>query len=71
MVRKTFTRRSLLQDVWGMNIIISWDMFPYDVKINENAARTLEYAYNDWCIWQIAKQLGRPKRNWIYMPVVR
>ena len=33
---------------------------PYDVKINENAARTLEYAYNDWCIWQIAKQLGRP-----------
>ena len=36
---------------------------PYDVKINENAARTLEYAYNDWCIWQIAKQLGRPKKE--------
>jgi putative alpha-1,2-mannosidase len=22
---------------------------PYDVKINENAARTLEYAYDDFC----------------------
>ncbi|WP_293674340.1 GH92 family glycosyl hydrolase [uncultured Parabacteroides sp.] len=36
---------------------------PYDVKINENAARTLEYAYNDWCIYQIAKDLGRPKKE--------
>lgn len=36
---------------------------PYDVKINENAARTLEYAYNDWCIYQIAKQLGRPQKE--------
>jgi len=25
---------------------------PYDVKINENVARTLEYAYDDWCIAQ-------------------
>ena len=23
---------------------------PYDVKINESVARTLEYAYNDWSI---------------------
>ena len=36
---------------------------PYDVNINENAARTLEYAYNDWCIYQIAKALGRPKNE--------
>ncbi|WP_278625544.1 GH92 family glycosyl hydrolase [Parabacteroides gordonii] len=36
---------------------------PYDVKIHENAARTLEYAYNDWCIYQIAKELGRPKKE--------
>ncbi|WP_459189693.1 GH92 family glycosyl hydrolase [Parabacteroides sp. APC149_11_2_Y6] len=36
---------------------------PYDVKINENAARTLEYAYDDWCIWKIAKELGRPKKE--------
>ena len=36
---------------------------PYDVKINENAARTLEYAYDDWCIYQIAKDLERPKKE--------
>ncbi len=36
---------------------------PYDVKINENAARTLEYAYDDWCIYQLAKDLKRPKKE--------
>ena len=34
---------------------------PYDVKINENAARTLEYAYDDFAIWQLAKALKRPQ----------
>lgn len=33
---------------------------PYNVGINESAARTLEYAYDDWCIYQLAKKLGRP-----------
>ena len=36
---------------------------PYDVSINENAARTLEYAYDDWCIYQMAKALDRPKKE--------
>ncbi|MFB6455440.1 GH92 family glycosyl hydrolase [Chitinophaga sp. Hz27] len=34
---------------------------PYDVKINENTARTLEYAYDDFTILQLAKALNRPK----------
>jgi predicted alpha-1,2-mannosidase len=34
---------------------------PYDVGINENAARTLEYAYDDFTIYQLAKALNRPK----------
>ncbi|KAA8477203.1 putative alpha-1,2-mannosidase [Arcticibacter tournemirensis] len=34
---------------------------PYDVNINENAARTLEYAYDDFAIYQLGKALGRPK----------
>lgn len=34
---------------------------PYDVNINENAARTLEYAYNDWCIYRMARSLNRPQ----------
>lgn len=36
---------------------------PYDVKINESAARTLEYAYDDWCIYQFGKALGRPAKE--------
>jgi predicted alpha-1,2-mannosidase len=36
---------------------------PYNVGINENAARTLEYAYADFCIWQLAKELGKPKEE--------
>jgi predicted alpha-1,2-mannosidase len=34
---------------------------PYDVGINENAARTLEYAYNDWCIYTLGKALEKPE----------
>ena len=34
---------------------------PCDVKIKESAARTLEYAYNDWCIYQVGKALNRPQ----------
>lgn len=36
---------------------------PYDVEIKENAARTLEYAYDDWCIYQLGKQLGKPQKE--------
>jgi predicted alpha-1,2-mannosidase len=33
---------------------------PYDVKINENAARTLEYAYDDFAIYQLGRALHKP-----------
>ena len=36
---------------------------PCDAGIDESAARTLEYAYNDWCILQMAKELKRPKKE--------
>lgn len=36
---------------------------PYDVKINESVARTLEYAYDDWCIYQFGKALGKSKKE--------
>lgn len=36
---------------------------PNDVGINENAARTLEYAYDDWCIWTLGKALGKPEEE--------
>lgn len=41
---------------------------PYDVNdefghINENVARTLEYAYDDWCIYKLGKALGKSKKE--------
>jgi predicted alpha-1,2-mannosidase len=36
---------------------------PYNVGINENAARTLEYAYDDFAIYQLAKALKRPQHE--------
>ena len=36
---------------------------PYDVDIRENVARTLEYAYDDWCIYQLGKKLGKSEKE--------
>ena len=36
---------------------------PYNVGIRENVARTLEYAYDDWCIARLAQLLGRPQEE--------
>jgi predicted alpha-1,2-mannosidase len=36
---------------------------PYNVGINENAARTLEYAYADFCIARLAEALGKPREE--------
>lgn len=36
---------------------------PCNVGIHESVARTLEYAYDDWCILQLAKKLGRPQEE--------
>ena len=32
---------------------------PFDAGINETAARTLEYSYDDWCIYKFGKALGK------------
>jgi predicted alpha-1,2-mannosidase len=36
---------------------------PYNVDINENIARTLEYCYDDWTIYKLAIALKRPKEE--------
>lgn len=34
---------------------------PYDVGINESVARSLEYAYADWCIYIMGKHLNKKR----------
>ncbi|MDO6605600.1 GH92 family glycosyl hydrolase [Arenibacter palladensis] len=36
---------------------------PYDVGVNENAARTLEYAFADWSIAKLGEALKKPKKE--------
>lgn len=48
---------------WGADYYNRLGYVPYDVKVPENVARTLEYAYDDWCIMQMAKRLGRPEKE--------
>lgn len=36
---------------------------PYNVGIKENVARTLEYAYDDWCIYQLGLALGKSAKE--------
>lgn len=43
----------------GANYYNELGYVPYDVKVNENVARSLEYAYDDFAIYQLAKGLGK------------
>ena len=36
---------------------------PHNVGINESVARTLEYAYDDWCIYQLGLKLGKSAKE--------
>ncbi len=47
----------------GVEYYNSLGYVPYNVKIRENAARTLEYAYDDFTIYQLAKALNRPREE--------
>lgn len=48
---------------FGVNYYNKLGYVPYDVSINESAARTLEYAYDDFSIYQLGKALGKPKKE--------
>lgn len=45
----------------GVHYYNSLGYVPYDVDVRENAARTLEYAYDDFTIYQLAKALNKPE----------
>ena len=47
----------------GHHLYNTLGYIPYDSGINESVARTLEYAYDDWCLSQLAAALGRPEKE--------
>jgi predicted alpha-1,2-mannosidase len=48
---------------YGVDFYNSLGYVPYDVGVNENTARTLEYSYDDFCLMRLAKALDRPKEE--------
>ncbi|MCX7874847.1 MAG: GH92 family glycosyl hydrolase [Melioribacteraceae bacterium] len=53
----TAMKLSAMQDQFGLKFYREFGYIPAD-SINESVSRTLEYAYDDWCIAQVAKKLG-------------
>ena len=47
----------------GWEYYDSLGFVPCNVGIRENAARTLEYAYDDWCIYTFGKALGKSEEE--------
>jgi len=53
-------KTSAMQDIRGTNFYREFGFIPYD-KAGQSVTRTLEYSYDDWCIAQMAKALGKEK----------
>ncbi|MCL3780651.1 glycoside hydrolase family 92 protein [Prolixibacteraceae bacterium JC049] len=49
---------SSMSDVDGLDLYRKYKYIPSD-KVNESASKTLAYSYDDWCIAQVAKKLGK------------
>ena len=46
---------------YGVDYYNELGYIPYNVGVNENVARTLEYAFADYCVYQLGKALGKPE----------
>ncbi|MDZ7743849.1 MAG: GH92 family glycosyl hydrolase [Bacteroidota bacterium] len=51
------SRKSAMQDHFGLKYYKRFGYIPAD-KEGESVSRTLEYAYDDWCIALMAKEMG-------------
>ncbi|WP_370443858.1 GH92 family glycosyl hydrolase [Aquimarina sp. AU474] len=51
-------KQTMMQDERGLNFYKEYGYIPYEL-LDESVTITLEYAYNDWCVAQIAKALHK------------
>ncbi len=51
-------KTTMMQDDRGLNYYKKYGYIPYNL-LDESVTITLEFAYNDWCVAQIAKELGK------------
>jgi len=67
-VEKAFTamKKSAMQKVRGTDFYRQYGYIPQD-KYGSSVTVTIEYAYDDWCIAQVAKKLGKMEDYNIFM----
>ena len=53
-------KKTVLNNRAGMGAFRTYNYIPYELE-NESVSKTLEYAYDDWCVAQMAKALGCEK----------
>ncbi|MBD0831897.1 GH92 family glycosyl hydrolase [Aestuariibaculum sediminum] len=51
-------KNTMMQDERGLKFYKEYGYIPYNL-LDENVTITLEYAYDDWCVAQMAKALGK------------
>lgn len=51
-------KTTMMQDKRGLNHYKKYGYIPYSL-LDESVTITLEFAYNDWCVAQVAKSLGK------------
>jgi len=51
-------KATMMQDDRGLNFYKKYGYIPYNL-LDESVTITLEYAYDDWCVAQMAKALGK------------
>ena len=59
-------KKSAMQDIRGTDHYRAFGYIPYD-KDGQSVTKTLEYAYDDWCIAQVAKALGKEEDYDLFM----
>jgi len=59
-VEKAFeaVKKSSMQDIRATDLYRQYEYIPHD-KAGQSVTRTLEYAFDDWCIAQMANSLGK------------
>ncbi|MDW3194972.1 MAG: GH92 family glycosyl hydrolase [Cytophagales bacterium] len=51
-------KKSAIQDIRGVKFYKEYGFIPSDLEV-ESVTKNLEYAYDDWCIAQVARDLGK------------
>ncbi|MBC7535884.1 MAG: glycoside hydrolase family 92 protein, partial [Ferruginibacter sp.] len=67
-VQKAFAamKKSAMQNVRGTDLYRQYGYIPQD-KYGSSVTVTIEYAYDDWCIAQVAQKLGKKEDYTVFM----